>query len=605
MWLDAYADGALEAERAIELEAHLDACAACREALEEIRDVKRLVGALAAPPAARAEADLTIQLEDMLARLRDEPFPAAEQPDAAFGDRAAGAAAADDDAHDAGGGGVLRGPGGSMSWLAAPMRAAAALVLAVGLGIVVTARLPSGVSIAWAPGAFARFEHTEVPFQAKTSPLPVADASLSNVRGAAALELGDAVQRALRERGQAAIRGRALAASEVYEEAVARGEAPFWTADLAGAALFRTLADVRQQLYAEVVAPELDALLAGLETQLARTRAAHPEPALREAASLSLAIVQAGGKLLRGTASQDAVDERVGGELARVERAAGIETSLLTGARTDYAAIPPEDGTARRRLERALRWLGTGMLPLDQAEGARAALVLVHALLSAEHGQALARYERVRGVLDFLEGEPDGWTPARLVPWLRGQVGSSLSLDDLAVGPRADRLLGALGNVPGPRIPGPEGERPMASLLGQRYGLEAEAAARLSWPRAGTSESPRLDPGGLDVLAALRVRGAQEALAKKGTLTVSGFSRELTALSEELAPVRERRGRAGGEDLTWLLAYAVDGLAPQGSGRGYPETARAGHRRRAGGLRQAAARGHAGWRAGADGQRGG
>ncbi|GIW72765.1 MAG: hypothetical protein KatS3mg102_2307 [Planctomycetota bacterium] len=560
-WLDAYADGALAPPAAAEAEAHLSGCPSCRAALEEIRATKKLLRhsreEQPAPPQALAQ---------LLGMLRAEPWP--PPPLELAESRATEPVRASRRAW----------------WRAPALRAAAAVVLAVGLGLWGSIRwgllgAPAGVSLAYAPGVFAHFQHREIAFapQLPASPPPVPD--LGNVQGGpqAAAPLAPPARQALLAQALLAQRTHALEALEVYRLAASREEAVLWTSDLALAAFARTLARVREALLAELVAPQLEALLDELLVALERMPLPKGAAELAAARTLARNYCAIGRALLGG--QEAALAARAGGalaaELRRIEAARGIATSPLSGLPVDYAAFPPPDGTPQRRLERALLWLGTGRLPLDRPEGARAALVLLHALLAAPDGGSIARYERVRAVLDFFYGEPDGWTPARLVPWLRAHWGPRLVLAELGAGARSERLLGLLAGLPGPSIPGPEGAgRPLASLLGQRYGLEAEVAAALSWPHVGTPERPRLLPGGLDVLAVLGVAGAEQAVAVRDAPGYEGYERALAALRERLAPVRARRDRHRGEDLVWLLAYALEGLEPLAGGAGYPRYAR-------------------------------
>ncbi|MBI4570863.1 MAG: zf-HC2 domain-containing protein [Chloroflexi bacterium] len=71
--LSAYVDGALEGAARARVDVHVDACAACREALAGLREVRRALGAL---PRARAPRSFALREAD----VRPAPRPAMTPP---------------------------------------------------------------------------------------------------------------------------------------------------------------------------------------------------------------------------------------------------------------------------------------------------------------------------------------------------------------------------------------------------------------------------------------------------------------------------------------------------------------------------------------------
>ncbi len=562
--LDAYADGELEGlaatgiapAGAAAVEAHLDGCPACRAALLEVRAFKASVRRL--PALAPREGDLERALAALPAvatRVEAPPPATRARPPRRF---------------------------------LFALEVAASLLLAFGIVLSSLYLGPGGVSLAYVPGLFARYDHERVPFEPALEPV-APEPALLNVAGAGetgALRLTREERRRLAEQG---VLGRTpprpLASdtatrlhgttngprtfADIYAETQAAGLPTLLTADVAVLAFAGLVAAVEDRLAAERIAPDSMRLLATLEATLAANLSASTDPDVHAATYLAIDYVAIGRTLL-GDRRPEALSTRARAELERVLASEGVKRSPLTGEREDYTAYGLTHPTPRGMRRRALAWLARERFPLDRPEGARAALVLTHALFSArDDGPALERYERIRAGIAFFEGAPDGYDPERLVPALRRTVGESLRLADLAGGPRARALLESLSGLPPGEIPGPNGTRPFFSLLGPRYGAEAAAIARLTWPHVGTRERPRTRSTGLDVLVAAGLPGARSALDATPAGAYPDYGRALEPVAADLAPRAALASRDRDEDLFWLVHAARLGLEPERSS-GYP-----------------------------------
>ena len=133
--------------------------------------------------------------------------------------------------------------------------------------LVATASSPS-VSLAYAPGIFARFQHDELVVV--PAPRVAPDPGLANVAGVNLARLRAPEVKALAEQGVLMQRKSAASFATLYQRGAAAGFTPLFTTELAWAALTRALADVDAALAEEVLAPEILTLLDTLEARIRR-----------------------------------------------------------------------------------------------------------------------------------------------------------------------------------------------------------------------------------------------------------------------------------------------------------------------------------------------
>jgi hypothetical protein len=444
------------------------------------------------------------------------------------------------------------------------------VLVAVSAGLFSSLLVAPSVSLAYAPGLFARFQHKPIEVRPIEIPRPALAALSRSVQQASARAGGSpALERKLVDGGVVLRQPKEAHGSfaDVFVANQAAGLDSLLSAELAYTATAVQLSRVRRVLSRELLAPDLGRLIAGIQNGLSRWAPGGREP--REARTRALAYMEVADRLLRGDSV--GASGSVAEELARVDRAAGIERSALLLGVCDYSvfaggsadpARTSEEALGDRRFELAATWLMRARFPLDREAGARTSLALLWGLLAGESSgeRALHHYDRLREAADFLFGEPDGASAARILPRLRERVGPSLSVRQLDP-ELLEEIAADLERTRPVRIPGPAGTRPFFSLLGQRYALEPLILVGLSWPNVGLAEQPRLFAGGLDVLAVEGAVGAEARLLAQAA-GAERLPQRLAELRAQHAQARRLPGSARhGDDLGYVLAYARDALS--------------------------------------------
>lgn len=314
----------------------------------------------------------------------------------------------------------------------------------------------------------------------------------------------------------------------------------------------RALAEVDDTL----LAPELDALLTGLEARLSAEQAGAGVE-MRAAIHLARGVIAVARALAHGTeraagpVAPPELASVVAEEVARITAHAGRSRSPLLGAPIDYARFAAPSAAGRPGSFRAMTWLASAPLLLSaqsEIKGAvvgvatsrlhtRAAMLLAR-VASPELDSALhASWSRIAHLLTFIWGPPDDLSPSEL-----GQLASSLgiTLEDpkrVADVVTVDRIRhrAARGRPPlvfdGAGAPGRPGIG--MRLFGGNAPPDTVALASLTSPlptsRAMTTEGAvRRLPALLDIAVWLGAPEARASLAEAGADAWTGYDAALT-----------------------------------------------------------------------------
>lgn len=191
---------------------------------------------------------------------------------------------------------------------------------------------------------------------------------------------------------------------------------------------------------------------------------------------------------------------------------------------------------------KAMMWMQRSLFSLDRTAQVMQVWAITH-LLSSNRA-ALASWEKVNTVLDFLVGTPDAMTYEDVLSALRHLFGASdlSNLDERNAGLLSVELL--TGNYSRSRIIGcivPEGTTdapPAWSLMGQRYVLDAGIMQNVIADIVPEFQDRyRLLPSGLDIAAALGSGRARELLGPEiERYNYSSFLDNQTRQVRELDP---------------------------------------------------------------------
>jgi hypothetical protein len=220
------------------------------------------------------------------------------------------------------------------------------------------------------------------------------------------------------------------------------------------------------------------------------------------------------GALLSG-GGEAALSERGKAEIARIIKADGAETSLLTGAKEDYSQYRPRGHytltPAFERYFRAMTFLGNSGFQLFDEKGPMLQNVRTAALLTLVLDAAGETWESFEAPINFLIGNPDDGGLKTYRDIVRKHIGplegakNAESLKNLLDGKKLGLLAEELrANVPAPRIRDRTGRGgPEFRISGKRFTFDAFILNQLTSPRVGTDANPRNLPQGADVMAVL------------------------------------------------------------------------------------------------------
>lgn len=410
-----------------------------------------------------------------------------------------------------------------------------------------------------------------------TAPYPV-EADLSNLDNLWQFYMEDDLKAKLAENGFV-VRGNA--GSEffmIYEENRYCLVPNFVTVD----SLMHTYHLYFSHLMKNIERENLSENLARLSVKMAENSAAQYE-ALKgseweEAAARNTAFFSVGARLLGADAPvYDYAEEMVSMELDRINSAAGIIPSAITGEDEDYTQYIPrgyyEEDEKLQNYFKAMMWYGRIHFKQNKEDLDRSALLITMAL--TEDAESYALWEGIYAVTSFFAGASDDNGVCEYAPLIAEVYGESASMKDLADNEKAFQKFHAMTEKLAPpqinSIPIEDGEDnviPGFRFMGQRFTIDAAIMQKLIYQNVGENAAGerRMLPDVLDVPAALGSEKALTILDGQGDTDYADYSENMEELRKGLAKENKTLWNAS------LYAGWLNTLRPllQEKGAGYP-----------------------------------
>lgn len=353
---------------------------------------------------------------------------------------------------------------------------------------------------------------------------------------------------------------------------------------------FRTLANYAlRTIELEYLFGVLDSLTRDLVEHKAEELARAGSPKLKEALRRNLAFFLVGTRLLNPDFPiPSEVSELVEAELQKIERHEGLEPSAIFGYREDYSQYIPRGHYTRnerfRRYFKAMMWYGRMGFYLRPGSGeeareqgraqTRQALLICDALRRIPDG--LRRWARIYEPTVFFVGRADDLTVEDYSRLIRETFGWEDLYSVIESDEHLDGFIERATRLPAPKILSgwlPDTLRREEAtqgfrFFGQRFIPDSYIFQELVYNRVGTRDNPRLFPKGLDVMAVLGSRRAEEIL--KGIYREDrylNYSTQLASLKSEFAKLSPADWN---QNLYFGWLYLLKLLQEPISGKGLP-----------------------------------
>lgn len=322
--------------------------------------------------------------------------------------------------------------------------------------------------------------------------------------------------------------------------------------------------------------------LAELSLRMAENSAAQYETLKgsewEEAAARNVAFFAVGAKLLKANVpAYGYAEDMVSGELERINSAAGIVRSDITGEEEDYTQYIPrgyyEEEEGLQNYFKAMMWYGRIHFKQDSEELDKSALLMTMALTKDQESYAL--WEGIYAVTSFFAGASDDAGVCEYAPLIKEAYGEKVSVEDLADNVKEFEKFHAMTARLAPpqinSIPIEDGESnviPGFRFMGQRFTIDAAVMQKLIYQNVGENAAGarRMLPDVLDVPAALGSGKALEILEEQGDTSYAGYSENMEKLQRGLSQENKALWNAS------LYAGWLNTLRPllQEKGAGYP-----------------------------------
>lgn len=237
-------------------------------------------------------------------------------------------------------------------------------------------------------------------------------------------------------------------------------------------------------------------------------------------------------------------------QVEQVISARGVETSrLLPGFQDDYRVYRPSGHYALdpelQAYFRAMTWLGRVYFSFQEtqtgSQPSRIPLLLTLALRQAtiESTPAAEEWARINETLNFLVGPSVSAGPAEYAAWMDQIYGRSSSIFGLSDASRWTMFLAYARDMPivpfdpafAMHPPDPNIEQSW-SFIGTRFNLDDAILQSLEAARADISAEQRLQPGGLEVMAALGSQTARQTIQAFGETAYRTNPTEITRIQK-------------------------------------------------------------------------
>ena len=408
-------------------------------------------------------------------------------------------------------------------------------------------------------------------------PLKAARPELSAAVNLASFELSTEERSKLHENGFIVIPAEYKKIYQIYKDARQDNIPIFVTTDLvlhtAHLLFDYTLRLVELEHLKDQLTNLTRAMVSAAEEQYASAQNAE----VKEAARRNIAFFAVALKLLRETEAPELVKDIVDQELALIEAHQGIASSPLFGYKVDYSQYIPRGHYTRnedfQRYFKAMIWYGKMMFRLQPGEGPEAlergraetlsALLVVEALKS---GRAMFHdWQRIYDTTAFFVGEADNLQALDYLDLMLKIYGRVPSIDEFADEAKLARFIAEALELKEPKVLpiwAAEEQVPLAlsqgfCFMGQRFIPDSYIFQQLVYDEVGTIDNPRVFPKGLDVMAVLGSKEAEEILREEGDFDYKNYSEQLSKLKEEFVP---KTAEEWTQNLYWHWFYTLKPL---------------------------------------------
>ncbi|MEW6275310.1 MAG: DUF3160 domain-containing protein [Bacillota bacterium] len=453
--------------------------------------------------------------------------------------------------------------------------------------------LPPAASPPAAPAAnFAVYEEAPVNVTPAVKPYAVAP-DLSNITNKEMFRLSEAAQNLLIKNGFVVVPGiehREFFA--LYEMNRYRPVPLFVTTDSLLHNYHLFFDHLLRVIETEKLAPELKELTRAMLAQAQKQSAALKGTDWENAAKRNIGFFAVAGRLLDpGAAVPSEVKKEVAGELALIEKHAGITASpvMNTGGSgdpslallEDYSQYVPrghyEKSDLLRAYFKAMMWYGRLTFRLKSEDETKSAVLITLALAEDENRQ---RWEKIYAPTAFFAGQNDDLTFVQFAELLAKIYGPQADLQTVV----SDRekwaaFREAARQLPPPAVNSipvfdetvhPDREREIKGFrfMGQRFTIDAAVFQRLVYREVQENSrgERRMLPKGLDIPAALGSAEAYAILNAMGETDYRNYRENLTRMKAYLAGLGRETWV---QNLYWGWLHTLLPLLPE-KPPGYP-----------------------------------
>ena len=312
---------------------------------------------------------------------------------------------------------------------------------------------------------------------------------------------------------------------------------------------------------------------------------------VKEAARNNVAFFSVAAKLLdEKRETLGFVKDVVEKELDYIRKHEGFQYSSIFGYKEDYSQYVPR-GHYTRNAEfeiyfKTMLWYGRmkfGLKPGKTGKAIKAgkeqtiqALLITDALNRATIGnqKALTVWERIYNTTTFFIGVSDDLNVYDYNGLIEQIYGDVTSINQFSDEVKLKTFISKATVLRKPKILSSFSwdfenwteDSQTFGFMGQRFIPDSYIFQQLVYDKVGTRNNPRLFPKGLDVMAVLGSKKAEEILQQEGDFKYLNYVKQLEKLKEEFAPYDEKSWT---QNLYWTWLYSLKTLFDEKEGS-YP-----------------------------------
>jgi len=417
------------------------------------------------------------------------------------------------------------------------------------------------------------------------------EVDLSKISNLADFQLGPKAKKLLSQNGFVVIPTNFESIYQIYEDCRKRNIPIFVTTDVVLHTSHILFDYVLRIIEIEKLMEDLRVLTDGmLEASINQYNVATTQE-VEEAARNNVAFFSVAAKLLdekRKTLSfvKDIVEK----ELDYIRKQEGFQYSPIFGYKEDYSQYVPR-GHYTRNAEfeiyfKTMLWYGRmkfGLKPGKTGKAIKAgkeqtiqASLITDALNRATIGnqKALTVWERIYNTTTFFVGVSDDLNVYDYNVLIEQIYGDMTSINKFSDEEKLKTFISKATGLRKPKILSSFSwdfenwteDSQAFRFMGQRFIPDSYMFQQLVYDKVGTRDNPRLLPKGLDIMAVLGSKKADEILKEEGDFKYLNYGEQLEKLKEEFAPYDEKIWT---QNLYWTWLYSLKTLFEEKEGS-YP-----------------------------------